>query len=39
MVKSLKLATLETMDLGQIKRFITNKFKNINLENLPKEKN
>ena len=39
MVKSLKLAIFETMNLGQIKKFITNKFKNINLENLPKENN
>jgi hypothetical protein len=39
MVKSLKLATLEIVDLGWIKKFITNKFKDINLENLPKKNN
>jgi len=39
LVKSLKLAIPETLDLGPIKKFFTNQFKNMNFKNLSKKKN
>jgi hypothetical protein len=39
LVKSLELATCETMDLRPTKKFIVNQSKNINFKNLSKQKN